>query len=107
MQNIDAEMAALWAEVQAVGREYGCADRHEPSESNKKVLERYVRAVLEAHDTWVPSRWWRVNLSEDGSLWAESSDEQECRRIVAKRPKAFTLQRMYVTHEHSEWRDVE
>lgn len=109
MQDISLEVQALWAEVQAVSREYGCADGHElpaePSESNQKVLERYVRAVLDAHDHWVPGRWWRV-LDKDGELWAESSNEGECRVLVARK-EGSTLQRTYVAIERAEWRDVE
>lgn len=40
---------------------------------------------------WMPDRWWRV-LAEDGSLWAETSNEAEARLLM--RP-SDTLHRLY------------
>lgn len=51
---------------------------------------------------WEPSRWRRV-VAPDGSLWCETSDEDEARR--AMRP-GDTLQRLWVKN-HSEWRAVD
>lgn len=30
---------------------------------------------------WKPTGWWRV-IAPDGSLWCESSDEEENRRVM-------------------------
>ena len=49
---------------------------------------------------WTPTRWWRV-LADDGSLWAETSNEAEARLLM--RP-GDTLQRLY---ERAEQRWVE
>ena len=50
---------------------------------------------------WNPARWWRVE-AEDGSLWAETSNESEARSIM--RP-GDTLYRRWV-RLHEEWRPV-
>jgi hypothetical protein len=49
-----------------------------------------------------PGRWWRV-VAPDGSLWCETSDEDEAREVL--RP-GDTLQREYRL-EVTEWRNVE
>lgn len=49
---------------------------------------------------WTPGRWWRV-VSADGSLWCETSDEDEARESM--RP-GDTLCRLWERHD-SEWRD--
>lgn len=51
---------------------------------------------------WKPTRWWRVT-APDGSIWAESSDEQECREL--KRP-GDTLARLEQRTEQR-WVEVE
>lgn len=48
----------------------------------------------------MPGRWWRV-IAPDGSLWAETSDEDEARERVRQ---GDTLQREYV-QTLTEWRD--
>lgn len=48
-----------------------------------------------------PGRWWRV-IAPDGSLWCETSDEDEARTNT--RP-GDTLQRLW-THTENEWRTV-
>lgn len=50
-----------------------------------------------------PTFMWRV-LGEDGSLWAESSSESECRGLV--RP-GDVLQRWYETQARGVWRRVD
>jgi hypothetical protein len=47
-----------------------------------------------------PTRWWRV-VAEDGSLWCETSDEEEAR--AAMRP-GDKLERLW-TATINEWRD--
>ena len=50
-------------------------------------------------DEWEPWRWWRVT-APDGTLWCETSDEQEARSSV--RP-GDTLERLWRRVEE-EWR---
>jgi hypothetical protein len=45
-----------------------------------------------------PTRWWRV-VAPDGSVWAETSDEQEARAAV--RPGDQLMRLWSVTH--SKW----
>lgn len=61
-----------------------------------------VERILAARDaaTWEPGRWWRV-LAADGSLWCETSAEDEARDSM--RP-GDRLQRQYVTSA-SKWVD--
>jgi hypothetical protein len=42
---------------------------------------------------WEPTRWWRSVLV-DGSLWCESSDEQEVRAAAARAPTPATVERL-------------
>lgn len=50
---------------------------------------------------WEPGRWWRV-LAPDGSVWCETSDEQEA--VAALRPgDRLMLQWRRV---ETEWRPV-
>jgi hypothetical protein len=51
---------------------------------------------------WEPTGWWRA-VAPDGSLWAESSNEDEVRERL--RP-GDTLQRHYVVTD-TEWRTVQ
>lgn len=48
---------------------------------------------------WRPTRWWRV-IAPDGSVWAETSDEDEARSRV--RP-GDRLERLFERRE-TEWR---
>jgi hypothetical protein len=48
---------------------------------------------------WQPTKWWRVT-APDGSLWCETSNEQEARDAMRS---GDTLQRLYERSE-SEWR---
>lgn len=57
----------------------------------------------ESDAAWEPTRWWQV-LTPDGSLWCETSDEDEARED-ALRP-GHTLRRLYRRMEQ-EWRAVE
>lgn len=50
---------------------------------------------------WIRDRWWRV-LKDDGTLWCETSDEEEARRSM--RPGATKLQKLW-RREQFEWRD--
>lgn len=52
-------------------------------------------------DGWKMGRWWRA-VGPDGELWAESSDEEEVRRLA--RP-TDTVQNLWEKHER-EWRDA-
>lgn len=49
---------------------------------------------------WFRARWWRV-IDPDGSLWCETSDEDEARESM--RP-GDTLQSMWMREER-QWRD--
>lgn len=62
-----------------------------------------IAAIREDTKTpdWQPGKWWRVT-APDGSLWAETSDEEDARSRM--RP-GDVLQRMYVLAD-SEWRTV-
>lgn len=53
------------------------------------------------NDDYQPGRWWRVT-APDGSLWCETSDEDEARQAL--RP-GDTLERLFVL-TRSEWRPV-
>ena len=53
------------------------------------------------NDEWEPGRWWKV-VAPDGTLWAETSDEQEARGLLRQ---GDTLWRLHVRQE-SEWRRV-
>lgn len=71
-------------------------------------------------DIWEPGRWWRV-LDADGSIWLETSDEQEARNGLRERWSSTDedemvlgdpvpdrkLQRMYQTTVKTKWRDKE
>lgn len=48
---------------------------------------------------WKPTRWWRVT-APDGSLWCETSNEQEAREAECP---GDAIQRLYERVE-SEWR---
>lgn len=50
---------------------------------------------------WKPGRWWRVT-APDGSLWCETSDEDEARRSM--RPDDKLYRSWYA--EAEEWREV-
>ena len=39
-------------------------------------------------DEWVPGRWWQV-VAPDDSLWAETSNEAEARRMVREGDKLY------------------
>jgi len=47
---------------------------------------------------WQLGRWWRVVLS-DGTIWCETSEEQEARGAVMSAPQSATLQRQLVKTE--------
>jgi len=51
---------------------------------------------------WEPGRWWRV-VTPGGTIWAETSDEEEAREAV--RP-GDTLLRLWQRTEQ-EWRPAE
>ena len=52
-------------------------------------------------DVWEPGHWWRV-VASDGSIWAETSDEQEARERVRE---GDTLMRWYLRTE-TKWEVV-
>lgn len=68
----------------------------------EEVFER-AKAALDALPKFEPGRWWRV-IAPDGSLWSESSDEEENRECM--RP-GDTLQRIFDSVIAREWRDME
>lgn len=47
---------------------------------------------MKSDPIWEPDGWWRVTAS-DGSIWAESSDEQECRGLVRPGDKLWSHER--------------
>lgn len=51
-------------------------------------------------DVFRPGRWWRV-VAPDGSLWCESSSEQENRDAMRKGDKLYRIWRVELT----EWRE--
>lgn len=68
---------------------------------------RHRIAGLEGEDGWEPSRWWRSTYTQpDGTegVWAESSDEQEIRRLLTEAPGGGKLYRLYRRAEQ-EWRE--
>lgn len=73
------------------------------------IFEDYSRAaiavwVMVVDDVdWVAGRYWRV-VAPDGSLWAETSDEQEARGF---RREGDRLKRNYVSRGEQEWREVD
>lgn len=51
-----------------------------------------------------PGRWWRVLLA-DGSLWCETSDEEEARAAFTAAPGRLpTIERQWYRSEEYEWR---
>jgi len=56
---------------------------------------------MTSDDGFEPGRWWRV-LATDGSVWAETSDEDEARGAV--RP-GDRLLRQFI-YQAREWREV-
>jgi hypothetical protein len=48
---------------------------------------------------WEPGRWWRV-VAPDGSVWAETSDEQEAQEALRPGDTLFRLWR----RSEQEWR---
>ena len=50
-------------------------------------------------DDWEAGRWWRV-VAPDGSLWCETSDEQEARESLRPGDTLFRLWR----RSEQEWR---
>ncbi|MEG1971451.1 MAG: hypothetical protein RR101_15170 [Burkholderiaceae bacterium] len=78
-------------------------------------LCRFIAAIIEAEataaDAMTPGRWWRVLLA-DGSVWCETSDEDEARAELASETSIAalanaphpTLQRLYQAEPVTEWR---
>lgn len=66
-------------------------------EQEKHVAEMIVEAL---DLTMEPGRWWR-SLSADGTIWCESSDEQEVREMSP----GFPIQRLFIGHRR-EWREA-
>jgi hypothetical protein len=56
----------------------------------------------EVNPAYTPARWWRV-IAPDGSLWCETSDEEEARKAVRPGDK---LQRLFAAKTPTVWRDV-
>lgn len=55
-----------------------------------------------------PTGWWR-SLLKDGTLWTESSDEEEVRRHVSRAPKdkfPVYIQR-HMRRVEEKWEDVQ
>lgn len=95
-------------EAAAVGAGWETQERSrkpwsEVPEANKATMRAAVSALLDWQGTWEPGRWWRV-LSPDGSLWCETSDEDEARADAVK--PGYRLQRLWQSTPQSEWRDV-
>ena len=64
-------------------------------------MDRVTRP-RETRPVWSPTKWWRVVMM-DGTVWAESSNEQEVRESATGCPGGGILQRLY-ERSHSEWR---
>jgi len=47
--------------------------------------------------SWHPTRWWRVILKDGGSVWCETSDEQEARDALKNAPRPAILMRLWET----------
>lgn len=56
----------------------------------------------ELNKAFRPGRWWRV-VAPDGSVWCESSSEQENRNAMRRGDKLYRIWRAELT----EWREVE
>lgn len=54
------------------------------------------------NDGWMMGRWWRV-VDPDGSLWCETSNEQEARSFMREGDRLYKLW----VREEQEWREVE
>lgn len=52
-------------------------------------------------DGWMMGRWWRV-VAPDGSLWCETSNEQEARRSMREGDRLYKLW----VREEREWREA-
>lgn len=66
-----------------------------------QIAAEAERLRLELAGEWFPTRWWRVVLA-DGTVWCETSDEDEAREEV---PKGATVQHLFEKHNR-EWRDA-
>ena len=65
--------------------------------------DRLVDTLKDGPDpSWTPGRWVQVT-SADGSLWCETSDEEEAREMV--RP-GDSIKRQFLSPQYSEWRDI-
>ncbi len=53
---------------------------------------------------WQPGRWWRAVL-DDGTLWCETTDEEEVREAAAEAPRPVTVQRL-VVRVQERWEDA-
>jgi hypothetical protein len=60
-------------------------------------LFKVVEQILEDSIDWKPGRWWSV-YSADGSLWCETSDEEEAWQEHKER-KCSTIHRQYVSEQ--------
>jgi hypothetical protein len=67
----------------------------------QRLVDALEAAGLVPARTWVPTRWWR-SVEPDGSLWGESSDEEEVREMALER---HTIQQLWSATE-VEWRDA-
>lgn len=58
-----------------------------------------------ASDRMQPGKWWRV-IDCDGKLWAETSDEEEARKLLLTANAPAALHRLYVDpNPAKEWRE--
>lgn len=57
--------------------------------------------VIEGDLEWRPTKWWR-STCPDGTLWGESSDEEEIRRMAHKDD---TIWNLWILPEVMEWRE--
>jgi alkylated DNA nucleotide flippase Atl1 len=87
----------LAEDVISLAEDAGMPDSYQETDS------RMVRArrVLE-RDDWKRTRWWRV-IAPDGSLWCESSDEEENRESMRPGDTLECLWRR--EHIEQEWRE--
>jgi alkylated DNA nucleotide flippase Atl1 len=69
--------------------------------TTKQLAAEQERMRLEAAGEWFPTPWWRVVLA-DGSLYCETSSENEAREDI---PKGATVQHLFEKHKR-QWRDA-
>jgi hypothetical protein len=74
---------------------------HIVTKNSANELVEHIMSKVE----WVPDRWWR-SIAPDGSLWGESSDEEEIRRMARPDDKIQRLWQTDLIIAEKEWRDA-